>query len=104
MMNQLIMPLAFPGPQVDADEAFAVQVATGTVAAVVVACGRFNGQVDAAQFFVHAHLGPDASVAGMFGGTVEPCIVAEFALEGNGVEDPEALAGADVIGANVAFV
>ncbi len=74
------------------------------MAAVVVAGGRFDGQVDQAELFVDGDLRPDAGVAGVLGRAVEPGIVAEFAFDRNGVEDPEALAGADVEAADVAFV
>ena len=98
------MPLLCARLEIEADEAFAVEIVAGTVAAVVVAGRRLDGQIDEAELFVHRHLAPYAGVAGVLGGAVEPRLVAGLALFRNRVEGPETLAGADVEAADVAFV
>ena len=40
------MPLALAGLQVDSDEAFAEKAVARTVAAIVIARGQFNRQID----------------------------------------------------------
>ena len=52
---------------------------------------------------IDADLAPDARVAGVVGGVGLPCVVAEFAGARDGVEDPEALTGAHIEAAHVAF-
>src|ERR1035438_4935049 len=92
------------GFEIYAAQRFAEQVGARTVAAVVIAGGRFDRQVDQAELLIHGDLRPDAGVAGVVGGTVFPAVVAQFVLERDGVEDPESLAGAHVEAAHVAFV
>src|SRR5581483_12100659 len=84
-------------------DAFAEQTIAGAVAAVVIAGRQFDGNERHAQLLVDADLAPRSSVARVIGGIVQPRVVAEFARFGNGVEDPEALAGVHVERADVAF-
>src|SRR5471032_882036 len=98
------MPLALSGLQVDADQAFAKEVVAGAMAAIIIAGGGFNGKIHQAELFVHRDLAPDAGVAGILGRALLPGVVAELAFLGDGVEDPQALAGADVESAHVALV
>src|SRR5271165_2490247 len=74
------------------------------MATVVIAGGRFDGQIDESELLIDADLRPNASVAGILGGTVVPSVVTEFPLFGDGVEDPEALARADIETAHISFV
>ena len=74
------------------------------MAAVVVAGRHLGRQVDEAELLVDAHLPPDAVVAGVLLGPLLPGVVAELARLRDGVEDPEPLAGAHVVAADVALV
>src|SRR6476660_7143900 len=98
------MPLTLHGPDVQTAKALAIKIGSGAVAAIIVTGRRFHRQVHQAKLLVHGHLRPDAGVAGVFGRAVLPGLVTGFALHGNGVEDPEALAGAHVEAAYVALV
>src|SRR5207248_8356963 len=63
-----------------------------------------DGQIDEAELFVDGNLRPYASVAGVFGGALFPCVVAELAFFRDGVKNPETLAGTDVEAPNVSFI
>src|SRR5207249_6824660 len=104
MMDQLEMPFALAGFQIDADQRFAEKIVAGTMATVKIAGGRFDGQIDEAELFVDGNLRPYASVAGVFGGALFPCVVAELAFFRDGVKNPETLAGTDVEAPNVSFI
>ena len=71
--------------------------------AVVIARRHLDRHVDDAEFFVGAHLRPHAGVASVGGGVRIPGVVARFAFHRDGVEDPHALAGADIEAADVAL-
>src|SRR5690348_3691139 len=73
------------------------------MAAIIVAGGQLDRQVNHPELFVHADLAPDACVAGVVGRVFLPGVVAEFSRTRNRVEYPKALAGADVESADVAF-
>src|SRR6476646_1143209 len=72
--------------------------------AVVVAGGRFDGQIDESQLFVDRHLGPDTGVPRVIGGAVQPAVVSRLAFLRNSVKGPETLARSNVEAPNVAFV
>src|SRR5256885_8645169 len=74
------------------------------MAAVKIAGGRFDGQIDKAELFVDGDLRPYASVAGVFGRAFFPCVVAELAFFRDGMKNPETLAGANVEAANVSLI
>ena len=78
-MDELEMPLALAGLQIDADEALGEQVVAGTMAAVVIGRRRFDRQVDQAEIFVDGDLRPDAGVAVGRPRLVLPRVVAELA-------------------------
>ena len=72
------------------------------VAAVEVAGRHLDGDVDVAELFVAGQRRPRAGVAGVLPGVVLPGLVAELAGLRDGLERPDALAGADVEAADVA--
>ncbi len=102
VVDDLKMPDAFAGARVEAHQAFVEEIVAGAMAAVEIAGGRFDGQIDVAEFGIGAHGRPDGGVAGVFPGSVLPGFVAEFARLRDGVEGPEQLAGANVEAAHVA--
>ena len=103
VVDELVVPLALAGLQIDRDEAFAEQIVAGTMAAVVVAGRQLDRQIGQAELFVDADLRPHAGVAGVRPRVVLPGVVAELAGLGNRVEDPQPLAGAHVEAADVAL-
>ena len=95
-MDDLVVPLALAGLQVDADEAVAEQVVAGTMAAVEVRRRILDRQVDQAELLVDGDLRPHAGVAVLRPRLLLPGVVAEFTRLRDRVERPEQLAGADV--------
>ena len=93
MVDELEVPEALAGLQIDGDEALAEQIVAGPMAAEVVAGRNLDRQVRDAELFVDGHLRPDAGVAGVGPRVLQPRVVAELAGLRNGVEDPEPLAG-----------
>ena len=63
---------------------------------------RFELESNVAEFFIGAERGPGAGVAGVLPGIAFPRVVPDFAGVRDGAEGPDALAGADVIPADVA--
>src|SRR5215469_285768 len=104
MMHQLKMPFSLSGPQVHTDQTFSKKIITAPMPSVEVACRRFDRKIDETQLLVHGDLRPHSRVAGIFRRTIEPGVVPEFSLLWNGVEDPQALAGAHIRSAHVALV
>src|SRR5262245_32306722 len=92
MMNDLEMPLALPGLQIDADETLTEQVVAMSMAAVKVRRRGLNRQIHEAEFFVDRHLSPDAGVAISRPRIVEPGVIPKLAGLGNRVERPELFA------------
>ena len=104
MMHHLEVPLLHAGGEIKTDKTLAVQVVAGAMTAVVVAGGRLDGQIHEPERFIHRELRPHPRVAGGLGGVLEPRVVARLARLRNGVKDPQALAGARVVTADVALV
>ncbi len=104
MVDELEVPLPLAGAQVDADQGLAEEVVAGTVAAVEVVGRGLHGKVGEAQVLVDGHLRPDAGVAVLLGRAAQPRVVPELTRFRDRVEDPQALARADVERADVALV
>src|SRR6476661_9402737 len=103
MVNDLEVPLALAGLQIERDEALAEQPGPGAIAAVRIDGWRLDRQVHKPGFWIRRHLGPHAGVAGPVPGAILPGVVTEFAGTGHRVEAPELLAGSDVEGAHQPF-
>src|SRR5271165_1511020 len=71
--------------------------------AEVVARWQFDREIDQVELFVGGDLSPDASVAGVGPGIVQPGLDSEFAGLRDGVKDPQTFSGVYVVAANVAF-
>ena len=67
MMHDLVMPFFRAGAEVETDDALAVEVVPRSMASVVVARWRFDGEVHESELLVHGHLRPHARVAGVVG-------------------------------------
>src|SRR5690349_7859664 len=74
------------------------------MSAVVVARGCLDRQVSHAEFFVHRDLRPHAGVTGVLSRALLPGVVPHLTLFRNRMEDPLALAGADIVAARIALV
>ena len=103
MVHELVVPDALAGLQINREQAFAEQVVAGAMAAKVVAGRNLHRQVGDAELFVDGHLRPHAGVAGVFPRAFAPGVVAELAGQGNSVENPQPLAGARIVGADIAL-
>src|SRR6185436_5952493 len=103
VVHELEVPDALAGLQIDGHQAVAEQVVARTMAAEIVTGRIFNRQVCHAERFVDGDLRPDTGVAGVLERLFLPRVAAEFSRDWNGVEDPQALAGARVEAAHVAL-
>ena len=103
MVHELVVPDALAGLQIDGDETLGEEIVAGTMAAEIIAGRFFDGQVGDAEILVDGHLRPDAGVAGVLPRLLQPRVVAELAGLRNGVEDPQPLARAGVVAADVAL-
>ena len=103
VVDELKVPLALPGVQVDRHQRLGEQVVARPVAAVVIAGRELDRQVHGLELFVHREWTPHAGVARVRPGVVLPGLVAELSGLRNGVEDPQALSGLDVEPADVAL-
>ena len=100
---RLKVPIALACVEVEADDAVGEQVRARPMTAVVVAGRHLGGEIHAIRRFIDRDRAPVAGVAGVGPRVVLPRLVAFFAGLRNRVEDPEALAGAHVVAADVAF-
>ena len=98
------MPAPLAGVQVDGHDAFAEQAVAVTVPAVPVVGRLLHRQENQLVLKVHADLRPHARVARIGGRIAFPGIRTVLAFHRDRVEDPQALAGAHVVAANVAFL
>ena len=103
VMDQLEMPLALAGLQIDRHEALAEEAGARPIRAEVVTGGKFDGQIGDAELFVDADLSPRAGIARVRPRVVQPGVVPEFARPRDRVKDPEPLARAHVESADVAL-
>ena len=99
-MNELVVPLAFAGLEVNGHQRFAEQVVAKAMTAVVIGSGRFHGQIHQTEVRIGRHLGPDAGIAVEIGGVVFPRVITKLAFERDGVEGPDDLARLHVEGAD----
>ena len=65
VMDELVVPLALAGLEIQRDQALAEQVIARPMTAVVVAGRQLDGQIDQPELFVDRHLRPHAGVAGV---------------------------------------
>src|SRR5437762_14325126 len=78
-MHDLVVPLALASFHVNADEAVAVQIVAGAMAAVEIGRRIFDRQVRKARFFVSRDLRPHTGIAVDSPRLVLPGVVAELA-------------------------
>ena len=102
-MDRLEVPVALAGIEIEADDGARKEIGAGTMAAEVVAGGVFGREIHAVQLFVDRDRRPVAGVARVRPRIVLPRVVAELAGLRNRVEDPQTLAGAHVVAADVAL-
>ena len=102
MVDGLEVPEALAGACVEGEGAVAEEAGAGAVAAPFVVGGRAGAHEDDAALVVEGEAVPDVGGADFLPGVGRPGVVAELGGVGDGVEDPSALAGADVEGADVA--
>src|ERR1700681_570605 len=103
MVHELVVPLPVPGFQIETHQALAKKIVTRPVATVIVRRGRLDREIDQAKVFVHSDLVPDASVAVVGPGSIQPGLVAELTFPGDGVELPNLFPGPSIKRTNQAF-
>src|SRR5882762_7552842 len=103
MVHKLVMPLPLPGFQIDTNQALAKKIVARPVATVIIRCGCLDRQIDQAQIFVHGNLVPDASVAVLGPGSVQPGLVTELTPPRDGVELPNFLSCSHIERPNQTF-
>ena len=102
-MNRLEVPHSLAGARVEREQTVGEQVHAVAIRTVEIVGGRSGRYVDDAPLLVDRHLAPVVRAADVLVGLLRPRVVAEFAGLRHGVELPHALAGDDVIGADVAW-
>src|SRR5207249_11382663 len=100
VMDELEVPLALTGLQIDAHQALTEQVVPWPVSTVEIRGWRLHRQVHQPCLLVYRDLGPDAGVAVNGPRLVLPRVVAKLTGTRNRVEGPEQLAAAHVEGAD----
>ncbi len=103
VVDELVVPLALAGLQIDGDERLGKQIVARAIGAKIVAGRALNRKICDLQLRVDADLSPGARIAGVGPRVFQPRFVAKLAGLWNRVEDPQPLARAHVESANVAF-
>ena len=102
-MDRLEIPFQFSGDGVHRDERIAVQVGAFAVAAPEIRRRAAERHVDHPALFVERHgESPHVHARAIFPAVVFPRLVAGLARLRNGMEIPQLLAGADIVGARIA--
>src|SRR6516225_3314868 len=104
MVYELEVPPPLARFHIDAHQALAKKIVSRSMATKKISSRTLNGQINQAEFLIDGDLGPDSRVAGVLCRAVQPAVITKLSLLGDGVKDPEALAGADIKGAHVSFV
>src|SRR5260370_42475655 len=97
------MPDAFAGCGVQREQGVGEQIVAHAIRAIEIKGGRARRRVDDAARGIESHAGPVVRGAAGFPRVGGPGVVAEFAGARNGVEGPAKLAGAHIVGADVAW-
>src|SRR5207249_2918959 len=63
MMNELVIPLALAGLQVNSHKALAKEIVSRPVSAEIIGCRRFDGEINQTELFVDCELSPNTGVA-----------------------------------------
>src|SRR5262245_3363558 len=97
------MPLPLSGFQINANQAFAIDIVAGPMPAVVIGGGRFDRQVNEPEILVDGDLSPHAGVAVLSPRPVFPRLVSRLARSGHRIKPPELFAGSHIERAHQAF-
>ena len=62
MMNELVIPLALAGLQVNSHKTLAKEIVSRPVSAEIIGCRRFDGEINQAEIFVDCELSPNTGV------------------------------------------
>ena len=101
VMNELAVPAALAAACVERHDGLGEEVRSRPMTAVEVVVGRLHRQIDETEIRIGAEHGPHAGVAGDAPRVFAPGGDADLACPRNGVEDPQALAGAHVVAPHV---
>src|SRR5207248_4181995 len=96
MMDELLVPDDFPSLDIEADDGVGIQIGAWTMSTVSIIGWRFRIQVNVSESFISGEGTPNAGVAGVIRGAVQPRFIARFAFAGDRVKDPQFLAGANI--------
>src|SRR5216683_4058665 len=99
-MHDLVMPLALPSSQIDADQGLGKEIVPWAVASVQIGGRRLHRQKDETELFIHRDAGPHTGVAVVGPRIFLPGVAAELAWTRDGVELPDLLAGPHVVRAD----
>src|SRR5262249_15086245 len=101
VVRDLVMPDAFAGFEIDADDGVAEQAAAQAVAAVIIVGGRFHRQIGVSELGIDGYRRPDAGVAGVLIGRTLPRLRTELAGLGNRVKRPLLLSSVRIEGHHI---
>src|ERR1700722_5083863 len=96
------MPKIFSRSGVERQQAIAEETGAGTIGAIEIVSRGSQWKVGDSALFIDRHPTPVVGPADVLPGVFRPGIVAKFAGMGNGMKNPDHLAGEDVIGPNIA--
>ena len=102
VVDHLEMPQPFAGAGVKRKQGIAEQISAGPVHSVKVVLRAGGGGVEDAALDVDGHFAPDVDAADGFPGVFGPGLVTELTGTGNGVEGPNEMTVADVVGTDIA--
>ncbi len=102
-MDELEVPLAHAGFQIDRHQALGEQIVARPMSAVIVRRRRLHRDVDEAEFLIDRDMRPHSGVAVVHPGIVFPRLIAEFARSRNGVKAPQLLAAPHIPSAHDTF-
>src|SRR5215471_17897747 len=96
MVRQLVMPDAFAGLDVEADDRRRKQVIPRTLSTVLVAGRAFYRYIRIPELFIDGKRSPCSGVPRINVRSIQPRVFTELAFAWNGMEAPQLLASADI--------
>ena len=103
VMDDLEVPDPFAGGGIESEQAVGKEIHPVTLSPVEVGLGSLGSDVDNAPFFIERLAAPGHGPGSSFPGIPGPGIVTELPGARDEVEDPPALSGSDIVGADRSY-
>src|SRR6185437_3111905 len=89
VVDGLEIPLQLSGVGVDGDDGIAEEIIAGTIATIVIGRRAAHGHEESIGLWIDSHIpAPDVSARAVFQAIAEPCVMADFAGQRDGMESP----------------